>query len=525
MKNRLLFLLTLLTVVTAMLSSCAGKGVDAPLSGSKMTISVHWPARSRLIPEAANSIAVTVSSGGTAVSSQIIPRPTTDPATSTVTFNNLPPTLVTLTAKAFPSTDGSGVAQATGTTTVTLQSGVTAQASITMASTIDHVLVTSPKGTLSPGDSLALTATAYDASGSIVLTASDKWAWNADVPHVTLTPNGPSCSAQGATLGDSNITATENESGKSGSVKLSVTYATPPSYHAQIFEQFSTNVSSTGHIFHDLNNLGDIAGAQGGVPEIVHADGSVTTPSLPQLGGDIQFISDTGSFIFVLPGDISPYLRSSGTDTHLTLTGADHLYAVGLTNGDVVAAEWSSFGNGSGAMYWNPSTQAFVPLPNTGDGTGGITGCSNNRYISFYHDIALDVREPRLFDLQANSYLVLNTTTSGSWQPDGANDAGFSFGQGPTGPIYWSSTTAQPVSITPTFYIAHANNKGQVVGTDGGTAKFWSEQTGVLDIGVASDLTAPWHIISVSRINDSGVILGVVDDGNGHNASVLLTPK
>jgi len=113
-----------------------------------------------LIPVASNSILAVVTSGGQTVGSQLITGEDGTPSNpSTVTFNNLTPGSVTLTATAYPTQQGTGVAQATGSQSVTIVSNKTATATVTMASTIDHVTITPANPFVPSGNSLGVTDT------------------------------------------------------------------------------------------------------------------------------------------------------------------------------------------------------------------------------------------------------------------------------------------------------------------------------------------------------------------------------
>jgi hypothetical protein len=96
------------------LIGCGGSS-SAPSGTGRAFIKITWPDRNRLIPLASNSIQVTFSRGAQTVATQLIPRPASGNQTTT-TFQNLKTGGLALTATAFPNADGTGTAQATGTT-------------------------------------------------------------------------------------------------------------------------------------------------------------------------------------------------------------------------------------------------------------------------------------------------------------------------------------------------------------------------------------------------------------------------
>src|SRR5690242_4835499 len=93
-----------------LLTSCGGD--NGSNRSGRLVIKVAWPIQSRLIPAAANSIAVKLfqfsQSGPDQIGLMIL-----TPDTPSGTFSNVPVGHLQLTAAAYPSTDGSGVADAT----------------------------------------------------------------------------------------------------------------------------------------------------------------------------------------------------------------------------------------------------------------------------------------------------------------------------------------------------------------------------------------------------------------------------
>src|SRR5438105_2441217 len=85
----------------SLLVGCGGGGNHGPAMGS-LSLKVIWPPPSRLIPQASNGIKAVLTIGTTVIGSQILTRPFTGNQTQ-VTFQNLQPGTVTLTATAFPT--------------------------------------------------------------------------------------------------------------------------------------------------------------------------------------------------------------------------------------------------------------------------------------------------------------------------------------------------------------------------------------------------------------------------------------
>lgn len=220
-RRQAFWLFTGAGVAAGALSGCgAGSGVTSAAGAGRATLTVAWPDATRLIPAAASSITVRFTLEGIEVAAQTIARPSSG-GTSTLTFDTLPVGALTATATAYPTTTGSGVAQATATTTAVIVVGQTTSITVTMASTIDRLTVSPTSPSVEAGSTVALTATALNASGAIVLTASGGFTWS------SLTPSVASVSASGVVTGIASGTAqiqvTESESGKVATVAVTVT--------------------------------------------------------------------------------------------------------------------------------------------------------------------------------------------------------------------------------------------------------------------------------------------------------------
>ncbi len=205
---------------SAMVVGCGGAGGGKDLAGAVLTI--VWPDASRLIPVAANSIAVSFLSGTTVVSTQVVARPSTG-STSTVSFSNLPSGDLTLKAEAFPTTTGSGTAQASATKAVTITSGVSATLTITMASTVSSLSITPTSPSVVVGSTTQLAMTALNSSGAVVLTSASTVTWTSlSTSIATVSSTGL---VTGIAAGTAQIQVTESESGKTATVSMTVTAA------------------------------------------------------------------------------------------------------------------------------------------------------------------------------------------------------------------------------------------------------------------------------------------------------------
>ena len=219
----------LVLILLWLLAGCGGNGsafVASPGSGGqgRATLTIVWPAPTRLIPAAANSIAIVVRQGASTVASQILARPALG-GTSTVNFPVLPAGTLSVAATAYPNADGTGVAQAAATLPLIILAGQNTGFSLTMGSTIDHLDMTAVQNSVGVGQMLPIAATAKDASGAVVLLSPAKLTWQSYATGIaTVDANGL---VTGVAQGSADISVTDTESGKTARTTLSVTPGIP----------------------------------------------------------------------------------------------------------------------------------------------------------------------------------------------------------------------------------------------------------------------------------------------------------
>jgi hypothetical protein len=212
-----IFFLLLLGLL--IMSGCGGGGGNNASGTGAASLSITWPTRSRLIPAASNSIRIIFTQNGTILANQLVPRPATG-GTSSITVNNLKVGALIMAATAYPNADGTGVAQATGTSTINIADNQTTSVTLTMNSTIDHLEVTPSPLNVVAGSNVQVVATAKDASGAVVLTTPGKFTFNsATTSAATIDTNGL---LHGVSQGSSQITVVETESSKQIAVTANV---------------------------------------------------------------------------------------------------------------------------------------------------------------------------------------------------------------------------------------------------------------------------------------------------------------
>lgn len=224
MVMRAILATMLLLAVGLWLGGCNS---SEPIAGSPSArtgsarLSISWPSQTtRLIPARTNSIAVEISTGDF-TRQQLILRPV-EGNESTVEFADLPIGTLTVAATAYPTADGTGVPLAAGNAPMVTKGGEITPVTLTMASTIDHLELTAPAGTLTDSDTLDMTATPRDVQGRVVLVAPGSITWAA-TPGTVATIDTGSGRVHGVSPGRVSVTATEAESGATGNLELTVT--------------------------------------------------------------------------------------------------------------------------------------------------------------------------------------------------------------------------------------------------------------------------------------------------------------
>ena len=217
--------LVLTALFAASLAGCGGSGgasgVGASVGRGAATLSITWPERSRLIPVASNSITVAfLNSSNLNVGQKTVARPTSGNST-TVSFTGLPAGTLNLRAQAYPTTDGTGTAQASASKSVVITSGQTTAAAITMASTIETLAISPSAPTVATGATVALVPAALNSSGAAILVSSGTLVYSSSDATVATVSSGGIVT--GVAAGTATITLKETESGKSATVTVTVT--------------------------------------------------------------------------------------------------------------------------------------------------------------------------------------------------------------------------------------------------------------------------------------------------------------
>lgn len=203
----------LMTMPAALLTGCGGNGGGSS-SGGRAVFTIQWPRNAR---PAAQSLSIVLMDGNTVVTKQTLVRPANG-ASGAISFSYLPYKTLTAVAAAYPEADGQGTALASADVSVTVTAGTPATASLTMASTIDRLVVDYSKVTLLVGAQAAVAVTAYDVSNNIVLLTPSALTWTSDdTAKVTVAAGATGASPASATItgigpGLAHVTVTDADS-------------------------------------------------------------------------------------------------------------------------------------------------------------------------------------------------------------------------------------------------------------------------------------------------------------------------
>lgn len=337
-------------LASLLLNGCGGGGQSSAPPAAQVaqaTITVNWPARPkasqmapRLVPLAANSITITIMQGTNPIAMHTLSRPNGDQAAiSTYTFgdpsasggsanNSLPVGALTATATAYPNADGTGTAQATGFITFVTALGTNVPITIDMGSTIDHLAVTPANPSIAVGATIALSATARDVYGAMVLTVASKTQWSSSNPAIARVDTNSGV-VTGVAEGTTNLTVTDSESGKTGTTGVIVT------------------ASGGGAVAYTITDLGTLPGGNASYATAINNTGQVVGNSYKGHGTSQAFLYSNGQ------------MQGLGT-----LPGNTDSFATGINSAGQVVGKGVIAGVGAHAfLYSNGKMQDLGTLP------------------------------------------------------------------------------------------------------------------------------------------------------------------
>lgn len=208
--------IVLAVFLLCIVSGCSDSGSDRELLGTVSFI-ITWQTRSRLLPEAAQSVFITIDNQTRSV---IYPAMGT---VSTLNFTGIHLGKQVYQAQAFISLDGTGAAIGDASGTVKIMRGKIAPIDIStaMVSTIDHLTISPVIASVQVGVATPLGANAYNSDGQVVMVAPGNFTWSAENTAVAKVDSSSGL-LTGVTPGSTTITVTERETQKKGMFSLTV---------------------------------------------------------------------------------------------------------------------------------------------------------------------------------------------------------------------------------------------------------------------------------------------------------------
>ena len=367
-------LLPLLLLLLPLLLLCGcGSGSHGGKKAGKGTavFTITWPAlrkSTRLIPAASNVIRIQIvpntDGTGTPYATLDATRPTNNPPTTMLTFSNLPPGQVFAAASAYPDYAAGTPppnlprpvllpAQASAIVPLTIAAGQTTDSSVTMASTITSLALSTSRLVSPVGSAVPIRVTAYS-GGMVVLTVPGTFQWTvSDTTIATRLLDGSgNASVLGVKRGVTTISVTDTESGKSaqGSVLVPGLALSPwPKFHQNELNQGQggTAPSTAG-----LKKWSRATGNAVEAAPAIGADGTL------YVGSDDHNLyalnSATGAVKWMFPtGDAITSSPTIGADGTIYVGSNDgNLYAL-MDNGTSYALKWTY---AVGAVYVSSPT-------------------------------------------------------------------------------------------------------------------------------------------------------------------------
>jgi|GEM_PF-3169950 len=354
--------------LTAVLAGCGG-GQSRSATG-RVSLTVVWPERTRLIPQATESVVARLTGPGGYDQPLLFVR-ATGQSEVTQQWLDLQPGAYTLAGKAHPVADGSGTALASGSAGVQVEPGVTKSVVVTMNSTIDHVTITPADPSVVVGGTLQLTATAYDAVGAVVLTTPGKLDWTTTTGNL-LTVNGTGL-VTGVAAGSGGVTVTETESGKGASVTVKVEEPSQARYYisvagAQNYILGASDPWLSSPVYYEPTGAEALA-----VPLAVAVDGQGRIYIADRNAGQIVRVEDMTGAGRVAFGSWGTGQNQFRNPSDVFVDGQDVIYVADTENGRIVRMD-----DMSGAGWTEYSTMGW-PQGVCTDQNGRIYIADSNR--------------------------------------------------------------------------------------------------------------------------------------------------
>ena len=543
-----------LVAAVVIISSCGGNRSEPSIASSTRTvqIGIKWPrSNARFIPASARAIKITAFRFNDflftkPLESRIALRPSSGTNTTTTLLDGLPPDEIVFKVSAYGTVDCSDAPQAEGQSLpIILTVGQIGHVDMTLDSTITRVQAAPGTLNLTVGDSLTISVSAFDTSGSVVLIntfAGSDVTWTiSPIGIASISGSGSTIGVIGKSIGAATLTA----SVKTGSGGKDLTASVPVTVSGSGGQYSIVDLGTLGGEGCNglsLNDKGQVVGSSSlqsvGLHGFLWQNGALSDLGTFGYGNgqppfsEATSINNDGTIVGHAQSPAAgqvPFMFSRGIPTQLSYA-APYAYGASPTmindNGDIAGSIQISdptLGLTNRPVMWqNGVEQDLTDVIHSGG--YGFANC-----INVSGTVLLNLNQGGGCWLWNSSSSPIQIGTNGNFQGLWMNDAGTVVGTksvngGSTVSYVWSNGTLTNLNIPGNDNTPYCiNNHGDVVGGARGTSTGAYLYTGgkVTDL---SHILTGWTLTYAYRINNNGQILCQGQQGSLSHA-FLLTPK
>ena len=251
-------------MICAVLAGCGG-GSRSPVTSDFGTASftIEWPTRvgGTIVAE---SIKIVISNGQTTIANRVVNRSTGD--LSTATIEPIPTGSYVVTVTAYPQPNAGGAPSSEASAILTVRRCETTSITFTALAQVDHVEIAADSLYVPVNGTIKLTATPRSTDGAVVLVAPGSLTWESlSTPIATVDASG---TVTGVAAGSADIKATENGSGLSAVVQITVTRSR---WTVMVYMAADNNLET--YAIQDINEM-ETVGSTSEVSVVVQVDRS-----------------------------------------------------------------------------------------------------------------------------------------------------------------------------------------------------------------------------------------------------------
>lgn len=251
-------------MICAVFAGCGG-GSRSPVTTDFGTASftIEWPTRAggTILAE---SIKIVISNGQTTIANRVVNRSAGN--LSTATIEPIPAGSYVVSVTAYPQPNAGGAPDGEASAALTVRRGETTSLTFTALAQVDHMEIAAGGLSVPVNGTIRLTATPRSADGAVVLVASGGMTWESlNTPTATVDANG---TVTGVAAGSADIKATENGSGLSAVLQITVTRSR---WTVMVYMAADNNLET--YAIQDVNEM-ETVGSTSEVSVVVQVDRS-----------------------------------------------------------------------------------------------------------------------------------------------------------------------------------------------------------------------------------------------------------